>query len=74
MGFFLIDLRELIEGMREVGNAFFNQVKFGLGYLVDMADDRTFEAWVVIAALLDGLFLSSIFLVLKKFLLKITID
>jgi hypothetical protein len=51
VGFFLIDLRELIEGMREVGNAFFNQVKFGLGYLVDMADDRTFEAWVVIKSL-----------------------
>ena len=43
MGFFLIVLRELVEGMREVGNAFFNQVKFGLGYLVDMADDRIFE-------------------------------
>ena len=43
VGFYLIELRELIEGMREVGNAFFEQIKIGLGYLIDVADDRTFE-------------------------------
>jgi hypothetical protein len=47
VGFFLIDLRELIEGMRKASNAFFDWVQFGLGCLIDMADDRTFGAWVV---------------------------
>ena len=51
MGFFLIDLRELIEGMREVGNAYFELIKIGLGYFINMADDRTFEAWVVMQSL-----------------------
>ena len=51
MGFFLIDLRELIEGMSEVGNAYFELIKIGLGYFINMADDRTFEAWVVMQSL-----------------------
>jgi hypothetical protein len=44
VGFFLNDLRKLVEVMREVGNAFFEQIKIRLGYLIDVADDRTFEA------------------------------
>jgi hypothetical protein len=47
VGFFLIDLRELIEVMRKASNAFFGQVKLGLDYLIVVADDRTFGAWVV---------------------------
>jgi hypothetical protein len=44
VGFFLNDLRELVEGMRKASNAFFEQIKISLGYLIDVADDRTFEA------------------------------
>ena len=40
VGFFLNDLRELVEGMRKASNAFFEQIKIGLGYLIDVADDR----------------------------------
>jgi hypothetical protein len=43
VGFYLIELRELVEGMRKASNAFFEQIKIGLGYLIDVADDRTFE-------------------------------
>ena len=43
MGFYLIDLRELVEGMRKASNTFFEQIKIGLGYLIDVVDDRTFE-------------------------------
>jgi hypothetical protein len=58
VGFFLIDLRELIEGMREVGNAYFEFIKIGLGYFINMADDRTFEAWVVKEKILRASFSS----------------
>ncbi len=51
MGFFLIDLRELIEGMRKASNTFFEQIKFRLDYLIDMVDDRIFGAWVVMQSL-----------------------
>jgi len=44
VGFFLNDLRELVEGMRKASNAFFEQIKIRLGYLINVADDRTFEA------------------------------
>ena len=44
MGFYLIDLRELVEGMRKASNAFFDRIQFGLDYLIHVADDRTFEA------------------------------
>ena len=51
MGFYLIDLRELVEGMHKVSKARNGGLTFGLRYLIDMADDRTFEAWVVIKKL-----------------------
>jgi hypothetical protein len=51
VGFFLIDLRELIEGMRKASNTFFEQIKFRLDYLIDMVDDRIFGAWVVMQSL-----------------------
>ena len=40
MGFFLNDLRELVEGMRKASNAVFDEIKIRLGYLIDVADDR----------------------------------
>ena len=48
MGFYLIDLRELVEGMRKASKARNGGLNFGLRYLIDMADDRTFEAWAVV--------------------------